>query len=293
PGWFGLFDPVLQGYSCRGSVYWCAKAFLPLLLTENDEYWSTTENEGDWKEMKTGNVYNHWYAKPKILLTNYPNSGASEIRAYCDYDISPQWSEKFRGSEQYNRLAYNSLFPWMADGKNGEVSMNYVVKTKDGKWDPLRRYTIQSFDNGTMTRTVWPQADKDFTMTLTDTPLPDGMLREDVINTIGSSTDIRLGHYSLPKKDNFVITQRILSINKHKAYIINNGELELVFIPLEGWNNVEFVNTVGLHPVAKEAKTINASATAKNGLKLKTLLLFKKGTFTKKELKNYIKKGIR
>ena len=292
PGWFGLFDPVLQGYSCRGSVYWCAKAFLPLLLTENDEYWSTTENEGDWKEMKTGNVYNHWYAKPKILLTNYPNSGASEIRAYCDYDISPQWSEKFRGSEQYNRLAYNSLFPWMADGKNGEVSMNYVVKTKDGKWDPLRRYTIQSFENGTMTRTVWPQADKDFTMTLTDTPLPDGMLREDVINTIGSSTEIRLGHYSLPKKDNFVITQRILSIKKYKAYIINNGELELVFIPLEGWNSVDFVNTTGLHPVAKEAKTINASATAKNGLKLKTLLLFKKGTFTKKELKNYIKKGI-
>ena len=240
--------------------------------------------------MQAGNVYNHWYAKPKILLTNYPNSDASEIRAYCDYDISPQWSEKFRGSEQYNRLAYNSLFPWMADGENGEVSMNYVVRTKDGKWDPLRRYTIQSFENGTMTRTVWPQADKDFTMTLTDTPLPDGMLREDVINTTGTSSEIRLGHYSLPKKDNYVITQRIVAIKKQKAYIINNGEYELVMIPLAGWENVEFVNTTGLHPVSKEAKTINAVATAKKDLKLKTLLLFKKGTFSKKELKKYIQK---
>ncbi|MGC3978750.1 MAG: DUF2264 domain-containing protein [Paludibacteraceae bacterium] len=32
PGFYGAFDPCVQSYSCRGSVYWCAKAFLGLLL---------------------------------------------------------------------------------------------------------------------------------------------------------------------------------------------------------------------------------------------------------------------
>lgn len=31
-GFYGPFAPAVQIYSCRGSVYWCGKAFLSLLL---------------------------------------------------------------------------------------------------------------------------------------------------------------------------------------------------------------------------------------------------------------------
>lgn len=152
PGFYGLFDPVLQGYSCRGSVYWCAKAFLPLMLPESHPYWSETENEGFWADMKAGEVNNLWLPGPGMLITNYADSGASETRAFCNYDTERRGAEKFRGSEQYNRLAYNTLFPWMADGKNGEVAMAYVVKNKKKEWEPLRRYTITGYAGGTLHR---------------------------------------------------------------------------------------------------------------------------------------------
>ena len=98
PGFYGLFDPVLQGYSCRGSVYWCAKAFLPLMLPESHPYWSETENEGFWADMKAGEVNNLWLPGPGMLITNYADSGASETRAFCNYDTERRGAEKFRGT---------------------------------------------------------------------------------------------------------------------------------------------------------------------------------------------------
>ena len=140
PGFYGLFDPVLQGYSCRGSVYWCAKAFLPLILSESDPYWSAVENEGDCGEIATDGVRCQYLDAPQMLIANDGSMGASELRAPCDYDTNRPWPEHFRASEQYNRLAYNTALPWMADGKNGEVAMNYLVYNDSCKvWEPLRR----------------------------------------------------------------------------------------------------------------------------------------------------------
>ena len=56
--------------------------------------------------------------------------------------------KKFRSTENYNKLAYNTEFPWMADGNNGEISMNYGTKNKKGEWEVLRLYTFQSFKDG-------------------------------------------------------------------------------------------------------------------------------------------------
>ena len=288
PGWYKQFDPVLQGYSCRGSVYWCAKAFLPLLLKESDSYWNATENEGGWEKMPPNQIVNHWYNAPKILITNYANTGASELRAYCDYDISPKWSEKFRGSEQYNRLAYNSLFPWMADGKNGEVAMAYVFKNTNGQWEPMRRYTTLGYTNGIMTRTVWPQSDSHFIMTLHDKPIPDGMLRDDEVTACSKPTSLRLGHYALPAKHGTIQERTVKLKDCISAYAIFNGDYELVMIPLAGFSRVEFVHTIGLHPDSNQATVLNAVADIKGKKRLRSLLLFKKGRFSILELNKIV-----
>ncbi len=285
PGFYGLFDPVLQGYSCRGSVYWCAKAFLPLILPESHPYWSAVETEGFWGGMDDGEVSNLWLPGPAMLVTNYANGGASETRAFCNYDTERRGAEKFRGSEQYNRLAYNTLFPWMADGRNGEVAMNYVVNNAKGEWEPLRRYTTTGFADGTLHRTVWLQSDSSFTMALADTPVRLGTLRTDTVTSSPKATNLRLGHYALPERDTPIARSTMpLGDGTAKAYTIYNGSHSLAFVPVEGWSNVEYVRTEGLHPETRFAETIDATATVDGGERLVSLMLFKEGRFEAAEI---------
>ncbi len=289
PGFYGPFDPVLQGYSCRGSVYWCAKAFLPLYLPESHPYWQAVENEGPWQDMRAGEVRNSWLEGPRMLITNFANSGASEIRAFCDYDTERRGAEKFRGSEQYNRLAYNTLFPWMADGRNGEVAMAYVVRNARGEWEPMRRYTTTGFAGGRMHRTVWLQSDRRLTMALADRCLPDGVLRTDTVTGCGAATTLRLGHYALPELGT-PIRREVMELGKGlRAYTISNGEHALAFVALEGWDSVDFVRTEGLHPVSRFAETINASASVDAPRALTTLMLFKRGQWSRKEIRKALR----
>lgn len=88
-GFYEPFAPAVQIYSCRGSVYWCGKAFLSLLLPEDAEFWTAKENTGPWeKELKKGNVYNQFQPGTNLLITNYPNSGASEMRSWCHETVA-------------------------------------------------------------------------------------------------------------------------------------------------------------------------------------------------------------
>ena len=88
-GFYGPFAPAVQIYSCRGSVYWCGKAFLSLLLPESSKYWSATENNGPWeKELEKGKVYNKFQPATNLLITNYPNCGGSEMRSWCHETVA-------------------------------------------------------------------------------------------------------------------------------------------------------------------------------------------------------------
>jgi hypothetical protein len=147
-GLYGSFEPAVQIYSCRGSVYWSGKAFLALLLPEDNPFWTAKENNGPWdKELKKNQVYNKYQPATNLLITDYPNIGGAEMRSWCHETVAGDW-QKFRSSENYNKLAYHTEFPWMADGKKGEVSMNYATKNGRGEWEVLRLYTFKSFEEG-------------------------------------------------------------------------------------------------------------------------------------------------
>ncbi len=284
-GFYGAFEPCVQGYSCRGSAFWCGKAFLSLLLPENNIFWSATENEGAWeKELAKGNVYNKFQAGSNILLTDYPNSGASEIRAWCHVPYIPAW-EKFRASENYNRLAYNSEFPWMADSLANGVSMNYAIINKDKQWEVLRLYTFRKFENGIYYRDAVVETNQDIQFQLADIPLPNGILRVDKVKS-PIATDIRLGHYSLPEFDQ-PINQKTSKVQKQQASIIGNGLYQQAMISLQGWKNMEFIEGENVHPESKKCVVINAVDNLPAGEKIYiTLQLWKKGneSFSTKEL---------
>lgn len=287
-GFYGSFAPAVQIYSCRGSVYWCGKAFLGLLLPESSQYWSAVENNGPWEEeLKSGKVYNKFQPATGLMITDYPNSGAAEMRSWCHESVAKDW-QKFRSSENYNKLAYNTEFPWMADGKNGEISMNYGTRNAKGEWEVLRLYTFRSFEDGIYRRDAVLETDTTVKYQLADICLPDGVLRVDRV-TVGTPTDIRLGHYSLPRLFEAFREETRHTADNHEATVITNGVYQLAMIPLAGWtDSITTVYPDGLHPVSKQCVVSIATDRLEDSRIYVTLLLWKKSEngqmFTDQEL---------
>jgi len=275
-GFYGEFEPAVQSYSCRGSVYWCGKAFLGLLLPESNPYWSATENEGAWetKELAKGTVFNKFENGSNILLTDYPNIGASEIRSCCSLRVGKQ----HLGAETYNRLAYNSAFPWQADGDSGEVSMNYLIKNSENKWEPLQLYTFKKNKDGIYYRDAVIESNSNVKLRLADIPLANGILRVDR-NITAQDLQLRLGHYALPQlKD--AIREENRKVNGYDVKIIDNGVYQLAMVNVQGWKGMEVVRCDGLNPVAEKSAVINVfdhfvPGPNKSGIYV-TLMLWKK-----------------
>ena len=283
-GFYGPFEPAVQIYSCRGSVYWCAKAFLALLLPADNPFWTAKENNGPWdKEFKKNKVYNKFQPATNLLITDYPNVGGSEMRSWCHETVAKDW-QKFRSSENYNKLAYHTEFPWMADGKNGEVSMNYATKNAKGQWEVLRLYTFKSFEDGIYRRDAVLETNLDIKYNLADIPLPNGVLRVDKVS-VPTPTDIRLGHYTLSETFGKPVVER-KSKNVPEATIISNGEYSLAMVNLTDWDKTEVLHPEGIHPVTYKCGLIQNEKHIQSEDVMVTLMLWKKGNkeFSKKEL---------
>tara|TARA_R110000868_G_scaffold28633_2_gene107172 strand:- start:20924 stop:22942 length:2019 start_codon:yes stop_codon:yes gene_type:complete len=268
-GFYGHFEPAVQEYSARGSVYWMGKAFFGLLIPDDNPFWTATENEGSWEDtFKEDQVYNKFQEASNILITNYPALGASEIRAWCHERKVDDW-QHFRSSENYNKLSYNSEFPWQADGENGEISMNYSFLNDKKEWEPLRLYTFKKFENGIYYRDAVLETNDQVKMQLAEMPLPNGILRVDK-NISSVAVAMRLGHYALPRLevDVLIYTKRIKG---HEIQIIDNGVHQLALVSLKGWEHIETLETEGLHPVSDHSTVSNVSGVFNPEVKSTTL----------------------
>lgn len=275
-GFYGAFEPAVQPYSCRGSVFWMGKAFMALMIPEDNPFWTATENEGAWEtELKKGNVYSKLQDSSNILITDYPNIGASEVRAWCKVKAIGA-NEPFRASENYNRLSYNSAFPWQADSVTGVIAMNYIVRNKKNEWEPLRLYDFKKFANGIYYRDALLETNSKIQFQLADMPLPNGILRVDKV-TSDTATEIRLGHYALPKLKR-AITTKTRKVKGYTATIIDNGQYQLALIPVKDWQVAKAIATSNVHPQSKESMVINVAqqlSPAKESVFV-TLMLWKK-----------------
>lgn len=284
-GFYGAFEPAVQPYSCRGSAFWMGKAFLGLMIPEDNPFWTATENEGAWEnELKRGNVYNKYQDSSHILITDYPNIGASEIRAWCKVKAIGA-NEPFRASENYNRLSYNSAFPWQADSVSGAVAMNYIVRNKKSEWEPLRLYDFKKFESGIYYRDAVLETNPNIKFSLADIPLADGILRVDKISS-DTATEIKLGHYALPEFNTAIkVTPR--KVKGHDVVIVDNGIYQLAMVNYSGWTDVKAMKTTGIHPESKRSTVLNSSDIIKAESKIYvTLMLWKKSgeKWTEKEL---------
>jgi hypothetical protein len=277
-GFYGHYEPAVQVYSCRGSVYWMGKAFLGLLVPADNPFWMATENRGPWEDKLDDNkVYNKFQEGSNILITDYPAIGAAEVRAWCHEKVADDW-QGFRSTENYNRLSYNSAFPWQADGEGGEVAMNYVFRNSRGQWEALRLYTFKKFEEEVYYRDVVLETNDQFKLQLADIPLPNGILRIDR-NISTEAGQLRLGHYALPQL-NGTIKQELRKVKGYEVQIIDNGSYQLAMVPLRGWDGMETVKASGLNSGSDESKVINVSDSFKPQLQgpevYATLMLWKK-----------------
>ena len=145
-GFYGAFESSVQSYNCRGSVYWMGKAFLGLLLPADNPFWTTKENIGDWAFYEWQEVKNYFLQESAILITNYAKHGFSEIRSVVNHKLNMS-NNPYLMNENYNRLAYNSAFPWQADSSDGTIAMNYCVLNKKMEWEALYQYGFLNFKN--------------------------------------------------------------------------------------------------------------------------------------------------
>ena len=190
--------------------------------------------------------------------------------------------------ENYNRLAYNSEFPWQADGKNGEVAMNYVVKNKKGNWEALCNFGFKKYEDGFYCREAWLESDESVRFQLAELPLSNGILRIDKL-TSSSPIEVRMGHYALPEKEK-KIRESIVKLNGKETYIIDNGVYCLGMIAWEGWKQMEFIRAEDLHPESKYSVVINAHDRCENEKVYITLQLWEKSGWEYNDTWNPISK---
>ncbi|GAO30845.1 hypothetical protein JCM15548_13159 [Geofilum rubicundum JCM 15548] len=258
-GFYGAFEPAVQIYSCRASVYWMGKLFMGLLVPEDSPFWTATENNGAWDNaFEADQVYNKFQPGSEILITNYPNIGASEVRSWCHERVADDW-QKFRSTENYNRLAYNTEFHWQADGANGEVAMNYLFLNDKQEWEAFRLYDFQKFEKGIYYRDVVLETNEEWAMNLADIPLPNGILRVDR-QLSPQTVQMRLGHYALPDLGHGIeVSSR--EVKGHSVTILDNGSHQLAMVPLLGWGQTEVVSAEGLHPISEKSKVLVVTGT--------------------------------
>ena len=251
-GFYGPFDPAVQSYSCRGSVFWMGKLFLGLYTPADSKFWTKKENDGPWNTVfKSGKVYNKFEKGSGILITDYPDIGSAELRS----TTNSREVSVYQGTENYNRLSYNTAFPWQADGQNGEVAMNYMFKTSNHPWEALRMFTFKGFEKGIYYRNAVLASDSNVKINLGECPLPQGILRVDR-NTSNVPVKIRLGHYALPRLKT-AITYETKNINGYSVSIMNNGVYQLAVINLSGWMDIQLIKTIGLNAQSSESAIFN------------------------------------
>ncbi|MBQ0019448.1 MAG: DUF2264 domain-containing protein [Bacteroidales bacterium] len=270
-GFYGHFEPCLQHYSCRGSVFWMAKLFLALYMPADNPFWTAQETEGAWKTMAKGQPHNIFAPAPKTLTTNYPELGMSEFR-----NVFVRNNGFYYGLESYNRLAYNSSLIWQADGANGEVAMSYVAKGADEAWHPIETYKGTGLcADGYFHRTAAFEKDKAVTIDMKERPTANGVLRIDEV-TCSEPRTLRMGFYALPQYDKPITCREETLKDGTKAMIIDNGQYQLATVMLEGWDGMERVDCTNLHPETKQSTVVNLTARITGTRTLRTLLVMGK-----------------
>ena len=114
-GFYRHVEYCLQGYSCSASPFTMFMPFLALSLEADSPFWTARENDGFWETLGEA-THNCSLPHPGLLLSNHGRTGTSEIRP----------AKVNEEDHNYNRLCYNTHFPWEDHNPEGGTAMVYA-----------------------------------------------------------------------------------------------------------------------------------------------------------------------
>lgn len=273
-GFYRIFMPLVQGYSCAESPFWLGKAFLCLELPENHPFWTATENEGTWGKIKEGEVKETVLNGPALLFSNHEKNGETILRS----GKVVKTADNINGIWNYGKLCYNTKYPWEATPTDLDKKLEVGIKVESQQyilhdvttnknlygnatfWCGVRKevlYRRQFFNYNLETEMHWIQA-----IDLADFAVPYGIMRADRLKIHRRPIKITLGAYGMPDND---VTVNSYEENGFKAVVVKGKNSQgkprcIAMTVFEGFSNIDLVRSTGTNPDSVNSIVIYANA---------------------------------
>lgn len=271
-GFYGHREYLLQEYSCSASPYWMFMPFISLKLPEDSPYWTARENEGAWEGLG-GRSLTHILPKPGIAVTIHGSTGASEIRP----------AKINEENHNYNRLCYNTHFPWEDHDPAGGTAMTYSFQSLDPRdldtRDTLFYLGLTGMDGKQQDRTAYvtpqsvlfngerggvlyrqilmrqpPNTGTGYTIDLADIVIPGGMLRVDRCR-LSFEHNLTLGHFGLPHLQGAAEVKRF-TLEGYDVITASIEGRQLALVALNGWDGTAAKTHRGRNAEADDSTVI-------------------------------------
>ena len=238
-GFYGTFEPLVQGYSCAISPFWLAKVFLALDLPADNPFWAEKESDGEWDALGDG-VQNTVLDAPGIVISNHGSTGTTEVRP-------GKVPGGKKGNPNYTRLVYNTAFPWEDDSPTGAFAGTYSchqLEYPDSGFAGNQNLRYVGMKDGVLYRSAdlpgWlARAD------LAEIIVPGGVLRVDRIS-LPFPHELHLGHFSMPHVGGKAPKVNIREKDGRIVALCHGNLRQLALVAYHGWDGVAAAEHTGL-----------------------------------------------
>jgi hypothetical protein len=282
-GFYGRREYMIQNYSCPASPLIMFLPFICLALPDDSPFWTATENEGFWAELKEASKVTV-LENPGLVLVNHGKTGASEIIPGKVYYDDPN----------YSKLVYSTHFPWEDHDTQGGTSMEYSFRSldpRDVRGDDINFYltgatlsnssersliysTSQSMVfNGVHEGVIYRQAlmrrppnnGVGYIIDLADIIIPGGVIRVDRCR-MAFEHELTLGHFGLPCSGGNPAVVRKYEEGSRKVITASVKGRRVALIAYSGWDKLDSLTHTNRNAEADESTVIYAyrQRTAKN-----------------------------
>lgn len=231
-GFYGPFDAALQGYSCAASPFWLAKIYQALVLPADSPFWTATENEGAWTALGRDSA-SVVLDGPGLAATSHGLTGAGECRP----------GKVSTDQSLYQRLVFNTAFPWEQHDPAGGTAMAYALRRLDREEAFVTPSEIRhgGMSHGVLYRKLifnFPEfSPGPATIDLAEIILPGGMLRIDRVRGL-PRCELQLGHFGLPHAGGSEAEIIDLSVPGRPALSAHLGSRGLLLAVYRGWEGI-------------------------------------------------------